>query len=60
MKVIGYAFEADLHCEACTRDRFPDPDNATDREGNPVSPLLDVSERFTPGDWVCGDCLQHF
>jgi hypothetical protein len=38
--VIGYTYEADIHCPECTRERFPDPDNAVDDEGNDVQPIF--------------------
>ena len=59
--IVGYAYEADLHCLACTAQRFGLDLQAlqadfetTDGEGNPVHPVFagDVT------DDVCGDCGQ--
>ena len=41
--VVGYTYEADVHCVDCTLERFPNPDNAIDNEGNRV-------HAFFPGD----------
>lgn len=55
-EVIGYTYEADVHCPDCARKRFTDPDHAEDREGNPVHPLFlgDVEEPE-----YCGDCGEE-
>ena len=61
MNIVGYAYEADVHCVACTRRRFhAEPgnhgrlDHATDSEGNPVTPIFDIDENAD--DEHCGDC----
>lgn len=39
--VVGYSFEASIHCPDCTIRRFGgDIDEATDREGNAVHPIF--------------------
>lgn len=57
--VIGYAFDADIHCEACTRARFPDADaefsDVTDSEGNEIHPLFASDDHDDNGEY-CGDC----
>jgi hypothetical protein len=62
--IIGYAYDADLHCVACATDRFKtflnDPDTQ-DSEGNPVHPA------FADEGWdidsgmpeYCGDCGEQ-
>lgn len=56
--VLGYAYEADMHCLDCARKRFgpalEDPDTE-DSEGNKLSPLFVSS---VEQEEVCGDCLQ--
>lgn len=54
-RVVGYTFEADYHCIACTTTRFPEPDEAIDREGNAVHPVFDTDEAQPLGEY-CGDC----
>jgi hypothetical protein len=51
--VVGYTYEADLHCVGCARARFADPDHAIDSEGNPAHPIF--ASDWTPSD-RCGDC----
>jgi hypothetical protein len=56
-ELVGYAYEADIHCLTCTGKRFPTVlfDGATDNEGSPVTPVfLGDTE---PGEY-CGDCFQ--
>ena len=55
-EVIGYAYEADIHCLDCARARFPNPDQATDNEGNEVHPVFLGDEFDTPP--VCVDCFE--
>lgn len=60
MKIIAYAYEADLHCQECTLQRFGAELNGTatikDREGNEVHPIFDIDEQLEP--LVCGDCHE--
>ena len=61
-EVIGYTYEADVHCIECAKNRFGTSDptnpylNITDNEGNSVYPI------FLDSEWdshpVCGDCLE--
>lgn len=55
-EVIGYAYEADIHCPDCARKRFPNPNKATDNEGNEVHPVFLGDEFDTPP--CCGDCFE--
>ncbi len=53
--VIGYAYEAAIHCTACTRERFgPLFDEAKDREGNPVTAVFPSSDFEYPV--MCDTC----
>lgn len=61
--IIGYAYDADLHCDYCTAQRFPagvktykfDPfDLDIDTAGNAITPVF--VGQATEDDW-CGDCL---
>jgi hypothetical protein len=56
--VIGYAYEADVHCLSCARARFDgEPDDETeDSEGNLVHPIFTGDECACAE--VCGDCLE--
>lgn len=58
--IVGYAYDADEHCEPCAYDRFGatlEDGTAEDSEGNPVHPIFADHE---PSDvWrgcYCGDC----
>lgn len=58
-EIVGWAYEADLHCNPCALERFgpklkDDQDPPADSEGNPVHPVFlgDLE-----GDEVCGDCF---
>ena len=57
-EIVGWAYEADLHCNPCAQKRFGDQlkdekNPPTDREGNPATPLFLGDLK---GDEVCGDC----
>ena len=54
MRVIGYAFEADTHCPACTLERFPRIEGARDNEGNDVHPIFSTDE--ITASVYCGEC----
>lgn len=57
MIVIGYTYEADVHCLSCAFDRFGDMldrDDAIDSEGNSPHPIFDIDEGAE--DEHCGDC----
>ena len=63
-RVIAYSWEADVHCTACSKIRFPAdqgktdengvPYEAVDREGNTIYPLFDHHEVLE--DIFCGTC----
>lgn len=57
--ILGYAYDADLHCEPCTRLRFPSADSefsdVEDSEGNEIHPLF-ASDGQSPDGEYCGDC----
>jgi hypothetical protein len=67
-EIVGYAYDADLHCKPCTLRRFGDLvkfegneelDPAyplVDGEGNPVYPLMLEEVR---SDDTCGDCHRR-
>ena len=63
MKIIGFAFDAALHCASCTALIFPDidtlHDDAHDREGNVVHPIFDTDEYLdgdVPSIPYCDNC----
>jgi hypothetical protein len=62
--IIGWAYEADLHCEMCAEARFPvlatDPGApCEDSEGNDVYPIVACDEHPAEGEWcgTCGACI---
>lgn len=60
MGPIAYTYEADYHCENCTRERFGDDCEGTDGEGNPVGAVFSWDEWYNIGEGTqvlaCGDC----
>ncbi len=59
--VVGYSYEADLHCEDCTYDRFGgdiynEESPPEDSEGNEISPIF--AQDVEDGD-CCGDCGEE-
>lgn len=59
-EIIGWAYDADLHCDGCARERFgaklDDDENAPeDSEGNEVHPMFAGDEHDPAGEF-CGDC----
>lgn len=54
--VIGFAYDADVHCNECAWMRFgmPVPDGAVDSEGNEPHPIF-VTDEGSEAE-VCGDC----
>lgn len=59
-RIEAWAYEADIHCPTCARERFGrslDDCDTVDREGNTLSPIYswDWSE-FGSGMVACGDC----
>lgn len=70
MRIIGYTYDADVHCRDCTHERFGrqlvsgyDPlsaeDEPLDSEGNPINPIFDITEDPLGGVWTCGDCGEE-
>lgn len=61
-QVLGYAYEADLHCIQCTISRFrgsPEFKEYEDSEGNPVHPILSGQDTSDlDDDMYCGDCFD--
>ena len=56
--VVGYTYEADVHCIECTCKRFGiDPESQIDNEGNPVHPIF-AGDEFDI-DTNCGDCFRE-
>ncbi len=55
--VIGYAYDADIHCLQCAEQRFGDKlndENTKDSEGNSIHPVFGGDENAN--DEHCGDC----
>ena len=55
MRVIAYAYSADLHCLNCAAAAGMDVDGATDSEGNEVGAVFSTDECPEDGEY-CGDC----
>ncbi len=58
MTIIGYTYDAEVHCVGCTRRRFQGAEDhdATDAEGNEVYEVLDTSEDCYLDH--CADCHE--
>lgn len=68
--VIGYAYDADLHCLDCTSKRFPEGsgfyrfdayDLDRDSEGNEILPIFG-NQGVNEDDgthYCCGDCFVY-
>ena len=54
--ILGYAYDADMHCLSCTLAQHPDPDNAIDNEGNDLHPIF---ADYVSDDDYCGDCFAN-
>lgn len=57
MRLVGYTYEASVHCPPCARKAFPEgPDivGLHDSEGNPVHAIFDIDEH-DPNE-ACDDC----
>ena len=63
MRIIGYTYEAEMHCVRCAIERFSPGSkhydfgqglSGTDREGNEIHPIFDIDEGSE--DEYCGDC----
>ena len=64
---IAYTFEADYYCPVCTENRFGvdesgfPPEDARDKEGNPVGAIAPWDEWHEPGEELpqvlaCSSC----
>jgi hypothetical protein len=58
MRIIGYTYDADIHCPACTHEVFLglEDHGAIDSEDNEVQPILDTAEDVYLDH--CGDCQE--
>ncbi len=60
--VLGYSYDAAVHCESCTRERFPEADaefsNVQDAEGNELNPIFAGDETDPKGEY-CVDCGEE-
>lgn len=57
--IVGYTYDADMHCEACALARFPElaiGETATDSEENQTHPIFADS---CGDDDACGDCFRN-
>lgn len=58
--LIGYTYEADIHCPACARKAFPilgTPDiTVIDREGNEIAAMYDWEDEGLYPIESCGTC----
>jgi hypothetical protein len=59
-EIVGWTYDADVHCNACTQKRFSvyalSESFATDSEGNMVHPIF-ASDEYE--NEVCGDCHSN-
>lgn len=70
MRVIGYSYDAEIHCVECatkyvaykspnktitTPEGWLLTDGISDGEGNPIHPLFDIDE-YSDSEY-CGDCF---
>ncbi len=69
MRIIGWAYEADMHCPDCAAARFGNyitnglygvwaDVTPVDREGNEIRPFYSIDEGSDAGDY-CGDCFAE-
>lgn len=59
--VIGYAYDADVHCVDCATEKFGDAldaEDTEDSEGNPLHPIF-ASEEGPEHGSRCGDCSEE-
>lgn len=61
--IVGWVYEADLHCESCAAARFPalaeDSEiRVEDGEGNEVTPVFLGEDAYAEdgAPYCCGDC----
>ena len=61
VSIIAYTFEADIHCPACSINRFPTlatTGEAMDKEGNPVRPVFSTDEIEVSHCSDCGAAIE--
>lgn len=62
MDVVGYAYDAAMHCPSCTRKRFPEADdefsNVQDSEGNDIHPVFVGEDAEGQSCDDCGESLM--
>ena len=59
MRIVGFAYVADIHCMDCAREDFGEGifnESLEDREGNPVHPIFEIDESAL---CHCGDCGER-
>lgn len=62
MRIIGYTYDADIHCVGCAEKRFGAGVDALgaepkqDSEGNEVRPVFSTDEHESAP--YCGDCSE--
>lgn len=62
--ILGFTYEADIHCEYCTSQRFGPACQGTDNEGNEVNPIFTDDEWWEPSVTgrqvlMCSDCGEE-
>jgi hypothetical protein len=56
MEVLGYTYEAGIHCRYCAKARFNNlSEMVRDREGNEVMPIFTTDDMSLCGE-MCEDC----
>ena len=53
--IIGWSYEADLHCTKCAEKAGMTVDGVVDKEGNTPCPIF-ASDELDPGMDHCRDC----
>lgn len=59
MKIVGWTYEAGIHCWDCALERFPNLKETIvyDREGNEVHPIFECDEAALDYCEDCGESL---
>ena len=55
-EIIGYAYNADIHCTRCAHKDKMDINGAMDGEGNNPHPIFSVDELICD---ICADCGEN-
>lgn len=55
--VVGWTYNAAIHCPKCAQDAKMDRDGAEDREGNEPHPIFAGDENWE--DETCDDCGER-